>query len=163
MEGEVVNMLSIAVCDDEVVDCCRLARKIKEILEKMKIACTIRQFCNGRDLLQAPESFDMIFLDIIMDDLNGMKTFLHDIYYFEMKGRIIDVHGSDGIFAYYEQIGEMEDNLREKGFFRCHKSYLVNLKYVDGYNRREVILDNGERIAIAKRRYETEEREENER
>lgn len=224
-----MNMLSIAVCDDEVVECCRLANKIKEILEKMKIACTIRQFGNGRDLLLAPESFDMIFLDIIMDDLNGMKTaqmirekafdnilvfvsssreyvfeaydveafhyllkpvdekklgnilrkavqktenraqdfiiasrerqkkklFLHDIYYFEMKGRIIDVHGADGIFAYYEQIGEMEDNLREKGFFRCHKSYLVNLKYVDGYNRRELILDNGERIVIAKRRYET--------
>lgn len=223
-----VNMLSIAVCDDEVVECCRLARKIKESLEQMNIMCTIRQFCSGRELLQAPESFDIIFLDIIMDDLDGMKTaqkfrdracenilvfvsssreyvfeaydveafhyllkpvddkklgsilrkavrktesrsqdfiivsrerqkkklFLHGIYYFEAKGRILDVHGADGIFTYYGQIGEMEDKLREKGFFRCHKSFLANLEYVNSYNRQELMLDNGERIAIAKRRYE---------
>lgn len=48
----------------------------------------------------------------------------------------------------------MEKELQGKGFFRCHKSYLVNLKYVDGYNRQEIMLDNGERIVIAKRRYE---------
>ena len=44
--------------------------------------------------------------------------------------------------------------MRDKGFFRCHKSYLVNLKYVDRYNRQEVILENGEKIVIAKRRYD---------
>lgn len=52
------------------------------------------------------------------------------------------------------QIGELENKLRDKGFFRCHKSYLINLKYVDGYNRQEVILENGEKIVIAKRRYD---------
>ncbi len=53
-----------------------------------------------------------------------------------------------------EQIGVLENMLQGKGFFRCHKSYLINLKHVDGYNRQEAILDNGERILIAKRRYE---------
>ena len=221
-------MLSIAVCDDEVIECCSMAGKIKEILEEMKISCIIRQFRSGRELLQASESFDIIFLDIIMSDLDGMKTaqlfrgkafdkilifmsssrefvfdaydveafqyllkpvddkklknvlqkavlktesrsqefiivsrerqkkklFLDDIYYFEIRGRIVDVHGAEGIFTYYEQIGELENKLRDKGFFRCHKSYLINLKYVDGYNRQDVILDNGEKIMIAKRRYE---------
>ena len=37
---------------------------------------------------------------------------------------------------------------------QCHKSYLINLKYVDGYNRQEVILENGKKIVIAKRRYD---------
>ncbi|MDE6530130.1 MAG: LytTR family DNA-binding domain-containing protein [Lachnospiraceae bacterium] len=221
-------MLSIAVCDDEVIECCNMARKIKEILEEMKIPCMIRQFRSGGELLQALESFDIIFLDIIMQGLDGMKTaqifrekafdkilifvsssreyvyeaydveafqyllkpvddrklkkvlqkavlkteshsqefiiisrerqkkkyFLDDIYYFEIKGRMVDVHGPEGIFTYYEQIGELENKLRDKGFFRCHKSYLINLKYVDGYNRQEVILENGENILIAKRRYE---------
>ena len=49
---------------------------------------------------------------------------------------------------------ELEDKLQGYGFFRCHKSYLINLKYVDGYNRQEVILENGEKIVIAKRRYD---------
>lgn len=221
-------MLQVAVCDDEVIECCNMARKIKAILEEMNIPCIIRQFWSGRELLQALESFDIVFLDIIMGDLDGMKTaqifrekasdkilifvsssreyvfeaydveafqyllkpvddrklksvlqravlktesrseefiivsrerqktklFLDEIYYFEIKGRVVDVHGAEGISAYYEQIGELENKLRDKGFFRCHKSYLINLKYVDGYNRQEVILENGERIVIAKRRYD---------
>ncbi len=221
-------MLSIAVCDDEVIECCNMARKIKDILEEMKVPCIIRQFQSGNELLQALESFDIVFLDIIMQGLDGMKTaqifrekasdkmlifvsssreyvfeaydveafqyllkpvddrklkrvlqkavlkterrsqefiivsrerqkrklFLDDIYYFEIKGRMVDVHGPEGIFTYYEQIGELENKLRDKGFFRCHKGYLINLKYVDRYNRQEVILENGESIAIAKRRYD---------
>ena len=221
-------MLSIAVCDDEVIECCNMARKIKDILEEMKIPCIIRQFRSGGELLQALESFDIVFLDIIMRDMDGMKTaeifrekasdkilifvsssreyvfeaydveafqyllkpvddrklksvlqkvvlktenhsqefiivsrerqkkklFLDDIYYFEIKGRIVDVHGQEGIFTYYEQIGELENKLQDKGFFRCHKSYLINLKHVDGYNRQEVILGNREKIVIAKRRYD---------
>ena len=221
-------MLSIAVCDDEVIVCCNMAKRIKEIMEEMKMPCIIRQFRSGGELLQALESFDIVFLDIIMQDLDGMKTaqifrekasdkilifvsssreyvfeaydveafqyllkpvddrklksvlqkaviktegrsqefiivsrerqkkklFLDDIYYFEIKGRVIDVHGTEGIFTYYEQIGELENKLWNKGFFRCHKSYLINLKYVDGYNRQEVILENGKKIVIAKRRYD---------
>lgn len=221
-------MLSIAVCDDEVIECCNMARKIKDILEEMKIPCIIRQFRSGGELLKAIESFDIVFLDIIMQGLDGMKTaqifrekaydkilifvsssreyvfeaydveafqyllkpvndgklkrvlqkavlktenrsqefiivsrerqkkklFLDDIYYFEIQGRIVDAHGTEGIFTYYEQIGELENKLRDKGFFRCHKSYLINLEYVCGYNRQEVILENGEKIVIAKRRYD---------
>ena len=205
-----------------------MSGKIKNILEDMKIPCIIRQFYNGQELLQASESFDIVFLDIMMCGLDGMKTaqifrekasdkilifvsssreyvfdaydveafqyllkpvndkklknvlqkatlkienhsqefiivskerqkkklFLDDIYYFEIKGRIIDVHGTEGIFSYYGQIGELEEKLMDKGFFRCHKSYLINLKCVDGYNRQEVMLENGENIVIAKRRYE---------
>lgn len=221
-------MLSIAVCDDEIMERCNIAGKIKKILDEMRIPCILRQFGSGRELLDAPDHFDIIFLDIIMRDLDGMsaaqmfrqkeydkilvfmsasreyvfdaydveafqyllkpvdekklrrtlqkavrktedhvkefmivskerekqKLFLDDIYYFEIRGRMIDAHGTDGVFTYYGQIGALENDLQGKGFFRCHKSYLINLKHVDGYNRQEAVLDNGERIVIAKRRYE---------
>jgi len=70
----VVTILSIAVCDDEVMECCRMSGKIKNILEEMKILCMIRQFYNGQELLQVSESFDIVFLDIMMCGLDGMKT-----------------------------------------------------------------------------------------
>lgn len=206
-------MLQVAVCDDEIIECCNMAKRIKDILEEMKIPYIVRQFQSGRQLLESLESFDIIFLDIIMLDLDGMKTaqifrrkafdqilifisssreyvfeaydveafqyllkpvddrklrrvlqkavlkterhsqefiivsrerqkrklFLDDIYYFEIKVRMVDVHRAEEVFTYYEQIGELENKLRDKGFFRCHKSYLINLKYVDGYNRQEAI------------------------
>lgn len=221
-------MLWIAVCDDEVMECAKTAGKIREIFAGMHMSCTIRQFYSGRELLQSSESFDIIFLDIIMGGMDGMRTaqfvrekaydkllifisasrdyvfdaydveafqylvkpiegkklkmvlekavcktkersqafllvsrdrqqkklFLDEIYYFEIQGRLIEVHGMNGIFSYYGQIGLLERELQGKGFFRCHKSYLVNLKYVDVYNRQETVLENGERIAIAKRRYD---------
>ena len=59
-------MLSIAVCDDEVIECCNMAKRIKEIMKEMKRLCIIRQFRSGEELLQALESFDIVFLDIIM-------------------------------------------------------------------------------------------------
>lgn len=223
-----IIVLSVAVCDDEILECCSMAGKIRGILEEMKIPCTLRQFHSGQELLRAVEDFDIIFLDILMKDLDGMRTarlfreresdkilifvsssreyvfeaydveafqyllkpvdggklkrvlqravlklekrpqefiiinkerqskklFLDNILYFEIRGRRIDVHGADGIFTYYGQIGTLEGQLCRKGFFRCHKSYLINLKYVDGYNRQEAILGNGEKIVIAKRRYE---------
>lgn len=67
-------MLSIAVCDDEVIECCNMAKRIKEIMEEMKMPYIIRQFQSGGELLQALESLDIIFLDIIMQELDGMKT-----------------------------------------------------------------------------------------
>lgn len=192
-------MLQIAVYDDEILECCNMAKRIREIMEEMKTPCIIRQFQSGGELLQALESFDIIFLDIIMREMDGMKTaqlfrrkasdkilifvsssreyvfeaydveafqyllkpvdgrklksvlqravlktesrsrefiivsrerqksklFLDDIYYFEIKGRVVDVHGPEGVFTYYEQIGELEKKLRDKGFFRCHKRRMV--------------------------------------
>ena len=225
----IISMLSIAICDDEAMQCLRMAGMVREILDEMKILHNIRQFNSGKELLCAEEDFDIIFLDIMMRGIDGMRTakllrkrmkkeeilifisasreyaleafeveafwyllkpvdekklrmvlqkiigktekemqefilvskerqkkklFLNNIYYFEIRGRTIDVHGADGIFTYYEQIGNLEKMLQKKGFFRCHKSYLVNLKYVESYTRQEILMDNGEQIMIAKRRYE---------
>lgn len=221
-------MVSIAVCDDELLDCLTISAQIRTIMEEMGAAFCVEQFQSGRQLLKSLGRFDVIFLDILMEGMDGMETarqcrrmdfdrmlvffsssrdyvfdaydveafqylvkpiedkklkkvlqkavrkmeersqafilvsrdrqkrklFLDDIYYFEIRGRMIDIHGTGGVFSYYEQIGILERELQGKGFFRCHKSYLVNLKYVDVYNRQELVLDNGERIAIAKRRYE---------
>lgn len=64
----------VAVCDDEVMECCNIAGKIKEILKEMKMPCMIRQFYSGQELIQSSDNFDIIFLDIIMRDLDGIRT-----------------------------------------------------------------------------------------
>ena len=67
-------MLSVAVCDDEVLDRCNMAKEIREILEETGIPFIVQQFSSGRELLNAIENFDMVFLDIMMCGINGMKT-----------------------------------------------------------------------------------------
>ena len=51
-----------------------MAQKIKEIIQQMKVPCVIRQFYSGRELIDSPDSFDIIFLDIIIRDPDGMET-----------------------------------------------------------------------------------------
>ena len=94
-----------------------------------------------------------------MCDLDGMRTaqlfrkrgVRHDSYFcICQRGKA----EKEGVFTYYEQIGALEDMLRDKGLCRCHKSCLINLKYVEVYNRQEAVLENGETIMVAKRRYE---------
>ncbi len=58
------------------------------------------------------------------------------------------------VYQIYDKLDSVERKLAGYGFLRIHKSYLVNLKHVDMYDRQEAVLDNGERIVIAKRRYE---------
>lgn len=67
-------MLSIAVCDDETMDCCNLCVKIRKIMDELQMPCFIRSFYSGTELLRADETFDIIFLDIIMNDLDGLET-----------------------------------------------------------------------------------------
>lgn len=222
-------MLSIAVCDDELLFCARLSEKIRCMMERLGRICVIRQFQSGTELLETNEQFDIIFLDILMKGLNGMDTakrireracskllvfissspdyvwesyeveafwylvkpvsekkleqvlrravakaeegpqeyliiqkerrprklFLKDICYFEIRGRVIELHGTEGVLPYYGQLGDLEKQLSGKGFFRCHKSIVVNLAYVDTYSHQEVVLENGERLPIARRRYES--------
>lgn len=67
-------MLTIAVCDDEATECYNLSLKIREMLGKMKVPCIVQQFNSTGKLLEAVEGFDIIFLDIIMHELDGLKA-----------------------------------------------------------------------------------------
>ena len=225
-EGE--TMVAIAVCDDELLERFNISAKIQGFMEEMGIPCSVEQFGSGKELLKCPERFDLIFLDILMREMDGIETarrcrelsfektliflsssrryvfdaydveafhylvkpvddeklkhvlkravekgqhvsqdyivasrerqkrkiFLNSVRYFEFNGRQVDVCEERGTFTYYGQIGVLEKQLMGKGFFRCHKSYLLNLKYVEAYNRQEALLENGGSVPIAKRRYE---------
>lgn len=49
-------------------------------------------------------------------------------------------------------MGELEE-LLGKGFFRCHRGYLVNLQAVRSYDAGTIQLKNGETILMAKQKY----------
>lgn len=91
---------------------------------------------------------------IIMAARQTRKIFLKDIYYIESIGRLVKIHCAEETLEAYEQIGALEDKLSDKAFFRCHKCFLVNLDYVDAFHKTEISLENGEKIMLAKRRYE---------
>lgn len=72
------------------------------------------------------------------------------VVYIEAFGRKTQVHLSDKtVLDCNMSLGVFE----EFGFVRCHRSYLVNLRYVGGISRTEVLLDGGGEIPLSRRLY----------
>ena len=63
-------MIRIAIVDDEKV----IREQIKKLVEKKQIDCEIDTYGAGEDLLKADRGYDIIFLDIQMDGMNGIDT-----------------------------------------------------------------------------------------
>lgn len=71
------------------------------------------------------------------------KTFaiaLDEIYYMEVFNHILIIHSKKGNFEVYKQIKDMDEELCEFGFLRCHRSYIVNIKYIHSINSNGTFL-----------------------
>lgn len=56
-------------------------------------------------------------------------------------------------YSMYAKLDEMDEILEDLGFCRIHKSYLINLKYVDSIVRYVACLNNGTELNISKQKY----------
>ena len=220
-------MIKFAICDDEPMMAQDLAGHLADYMkENLITAYSVSSFPDGRALLDAIYCFDVIFLDIQMEQPDGMETarllrrrgdhsllvfvtvlkelvfdafqveafdyllkpldsarfcqtmdrilrsleqrtaediviqrgtgcevvLLSDIVYCEVLGRKIYLHKSDGTVSdYYDKLEDLERRVDGR-FFKCHRSYLVNLDYVRGCQDGQVLLFQGERIPASRLR-----------
>lgn len=79
---------------------------------------------------------------------------LEQILYLEVLDRKIYLHTSEETVPFYGKLEDLEPALPGT-FFRCHRSYIVNLRHVQYYNKNEIRLDNEDRIPLSKRRYKS--------
>lgn len=220
-------MIKFAICDDEPAMARELASYLARYLEEHEVtAYSVSNFSSGRALLEAADGFDVIFLDIQMEEPDGMETArllrrqgdhsllvfvtvlmelvfdafqveaydyltkpldaarfartmdrvlqtleqrtaasiviqqgsgcevvpLSDVVYCEVLGRKVYLHKADGtITGYYDRLEQLERRV-DRRFFRCHRSYLVNLDHVRGCQAGQVLLSQGERIPVSRLR-----------
>lgn len=64
----------IAVCDDEQEYRKLIIQHINFYFNEHCIKCECFEYENGKDLISSEKSFDIVFLDIEMDELNGIET-----------------------------------------------------------------------------------------
>lgn len=77
---------------------------------------------------------------------------LAQIVYCEVQGRKIFIHQSDGsVIDYYDKMDSLVQRVDER-FFRCHRSYLVNLAFVRGCGKGIVRLWQDEEIPVSRLR-----------
>ena len=58
---------------------------------------------------------------------------------------------SGEVLDYYERIENLETKLDDR-FFRCHRSYLINLKHLKGYKNGTAYMDNGKEVPVSRLR-----------
>lgn len=82
----------------------------------------------------------------------GLVLPLAQLVYCEVQGRKLYLHRDDGqVFAFYERLTAFEQRVDGR-FFRCHRSYLVNLDCVRGCAAGQVLLPHGGGIPLSRLR-----------
>ncbi|MCI8442728.1 MAG: response regulator transcription factor [Provencibacterium sp.] len=74
------------------------------------------------------------------------------IYYIESSSHQVILHTDSGEFSCYARMADLEAEL-QGDFYRIHKGYLVNLRYVRAYTKTELTLENREKLLISKYKY----------
>lgn len=77
--------------------------------------------------------------------------YLDDILYIESENKKTVLHKVDGEKEVTQcSLKTLYEKIEEKGFIRCHKSYIINIQYFQGFNRSKCKLQNGEEISIGR-------------
>lgn len=71
------------------------------------------------------------------------------IIYMESLDHALYVHYASGVFSCRDQIGDREKELKDWGFVRIHRSYLVNSRYILRQERTEIIMKDGKRLPLS--------------
>ena len=75
-----------------------------------------------------------------------------EIVFCEIIDRKIYLNLTSGeVVDYYERIENLESKL-DSHFFRCHRSYLINLKHLKGYKNGTAYMDNGKEVPVSRLR-----------
>ncbi|MCI9592172.1 MAG: response regulator transcription factor [Lachnospiraceae bacterium] len=222
-----MTMIKFAICDDEPFMTEEISQYLSRYMEEENMASyCVSSFPNGRLLLESDCDFDLIFLDIQMEQPDGMETAkmlrqrknrsllvfvtvmkecvfdafevhaydylikpldyhrfkrtmdravkdldqqagkhiiirksascqvvpLSQIMYCEVQGRKVYIHQADGkVIDYYDKLEDFQRRV-DRRFFRCHRSYLVNLDYIRGCAAGLATLSLGDKIPVSRLR-----------
>lgn len=92
-------------------------------------------------------------ININITNLGPVDLFLKDIIFIETDGRKLLVHTTKERFFCNETMEQLDEKLNKYGFFRCHKSYIVNLDMVDKFDKTFVFMKNKEKAMVSTRKY----------
>ena len=78
---------------------------------------------------------------------------INDILFFEARNQQVSIQTKEGHFLQRYSLSDYVEELAKYDFVSIHRSYLVNMKYVKGLNKQEIILQDGTALPISRLKY----------
>ena len=77
---------------------------------------------------------------------------LREIIFIESKGHTVRVHTAAETLTAYERLENIMRSL-PRGFYQCHKSYIVNMSQIRRFQSGDICLKNGEYVPVSRAKY----------
>jgi two-component system LytT family response regulator len=92
---------------------------------------------------------------LIKSDKRLIQINITDIYYLESYGNYVKIWMGNEFHLTPRTLSSFEEQLPEKEFFRIHKSFMTNRKYIDFVEGNMVRMKNGKTLTIGKNQRQT--------
>lgn len=91
------------------------------------------------------------FQGVILVKRGGISTAVpvESIIYAEVFNRKVTLHTTNGTLEYYGKLTDLSQQVGDH-FYRTHRAYLVNLKYVEKYDAATIWLEQGKALVSKK-------------
>ncbi|MDM0469367.1 LytTR family DNA-binding domain-containing protein [Clostridium perfringens] len=85
-------------------------------------------------------------------NINGKTNFidLSEVLFFEVNNKTITANLEKDSIDFNMKITKLEEELKNRNFFRCHRSYIVNIAHIDSILKNKIILKNNIEIPIGR-------------
>lgn len=90
---------------------------------------------------------------IVKEQGNQIKLDINEITYIEVQKETITIHTLNEVYKTNGTMNNIEKEIDCSRFFRCHKSFLVNLEHVKSIKQYVAILENSEEVPISRYRF----------
>ena len=84
-------------------------------------------------------------------DEGTIRLKLADVLYFESNDRYILATTAEEAHTFRGRLSDVEKELKDRGFVRVHRSYLVNIRYAFKHFGGYILLRTGEKIEVGKK------------
>lgn len=90
--------------------------------------------------------------NFIIENREGMRRIpIKEITYIEVRKKELTIHTLDSIYYTQGSLDKIEQDFEKYNFYRCHKSYLINMEYIDSITKNSVVIGN-EEIYVSRHR-----------
>ena len=90
---------------------------------------------------------------LVIAERETIRIFFDDIYYAESQGHYMLVYTREAQYRVRQAVSGLLEQL-DQGFYRCGRSFVVNLRHVCRITKSEVFLDNQSSLPLGRGQYD---------